>query len=295
MRRRALSVLAAVVFCVSGVFAAFTVTGASAHQNGCHSAHSCPSDHHTYIWYDANGQGWDCAEPGAPEYNPAVDTTTIVYAGLPYYCHAAGSTNTAPATTTAPTTTGATTTTGTAGTTTAATTTTVVPVPTGPGSTVSSGSTGSTGGAGKAVRLRARTKTSGCRLGPLPDRRCSPGAYYSGLTKVVLCSSSFHTSSVRTVPESEKHAVEVEYRLAAKSYGRTLEIDHIVSLELGGSNDISNLFPERAPGYHGKDKLENKLHALVCSGAMTLHTAQAGIAANWEALYTRVFGTAPNL
>jgi hypothetical protein len=36
------------------------------------------------------------------------------------------------------------------------------------------------------------------------------------------------------------------------AYGKTLEIDHIVSLDLGGSNDIANLFPEKrdvAPGY----------------------------------------------
>ena len=33
---------------------------------------------------------------------------------------------------------------------------------------------------GKTILLASRTKTSGCKLGPLPDRRCSPGAYYSG-------------------------------------------------------------------------------------------------------------------
>ena len=30
-------------------------------------------------------------------------------------------------------------------------------------------------------------------------------------------------------------------------YGSSLEIDHIVSLELGGSNDIAILFPSRYP------------------------------------------------
>ena len=42
-----------------------------------------------------------------------------------------------------------------------------------------------------------------------------------------------------------------------------------------------------------KDGLENKLHDLVCSGAMTLRAAQLGIARNWQALYKTVFGTAP--
>ena len=149
---------------------------------------------------------------------------------------------------------------------------------------------------GHTVSLSARTQTHGCTRGVLPDRQCSPGAYYSGLTKAVLCSPSFRTGTIRDVPESEKHAVEVEYGMAPKSYGRTIEIDHIISLEIGGSNDISNLFPEPGSGpanYHVKDKLENKLHALVCSGAMTLHAAQAGISSNWETLYTRVFGDSP--
>ena len=152
---------------------------------------------------------------------------------------------------------------------------------------------------GTTVLPRKRTKTSGCTLAALPDLHCSPGSYYSKLTKRVICSSTFRTGSVRNVPDSEKHAVEVEYGLAPKGYGRTLEIDHIVSLELGGSNDIANLYPEEAkfadgsPGYHVKDRLENKVHDLVCSGAMTLRAAQRSIASNWENLYKRVFGSAP--
>ena len=129
--------------------------------------------------------------------------------------------------------------------------------------------------------LVKRTKSSGCTLGPNPDRRCSPGAYYSKLTKRVICSPTFRTSTIRNVPQSLKFQVEQEYGLPAKLYGRTLEIDHIISLELGGSNDIANLYPEKLyahPGYKLKDRLENKLHDLVCAGKMTLRTARRGIA-----------------
>ena len=149
---------------------------------------------------------------------------------------------------------------------------------------------------GTTVVLGNRTKTAGCTLGALPDRRCSPGAYYSKLTTQVVCSAGFRTSSVRNVSDSEKHEVEIEYGLAPRPYGSTLEIDHIVSLELGGSNDIANLYPERAdahPGFHVKDVLENKLHALVCAGQLSLRTAQRQIAANWEGLYEEVFGAPP--
>jgi len=82
-----------------------------------------------------------------------------------------------------------------------------------------------------------------------------------------------------------------------RAYGSVLEIDHIVSLELGGSNDPANLFPEREnahPGYHVKDKLENAAHAWVCQGRIDLRVAQRRIATNWEALYKLVFGQAPS-
>ena len=110
----------------------------------------------------------------------------------------------------------------------------------------------------------------------------------------MICSPNFRTSSIRNVSQAEKFAVEREYGMPAGYYGRSLEIDHIVSLELGGSNDIANLFPEPGSGpasYRAKDRLENRLHALVCAGRMDLRVAQRGIARDWEALYTRVFGT----
>jgi hypothetical protein len=146
---------------------------------------------------------------------------------------------------------------------------------------------------GRTVLISPRTKTSHCKLGANPDRACSPGAYSSGLTRAVLCSSSFHTTAIRNVPESEKFAVEAEYGIKPGHYGSALEIDHIVALELGGSNDIANLYPEKlnaAPGYRVKDRLENRLHAMVCAGTITLRAAQVGIATNWQALYKRVFG-----
>jgi hypothetical protein len=108
----------------------------------------------------------------------------------------------------------------------------------------------------------------------------------------------FTTDDYRDVPQSEKFQVEQEYGMAPSYYGYTLEIDHIVPLELGGSNDIANLFPEKrdvAPGYIVKDALENRLHDVVCTDhTMTLRQVQKAIAKNREKLFKTVYGVAPH-
>ena len=85
----------AVILCVLtlSLLAAAVALSGTAHRSGCHAAHSCPSDHHSYVWFDAAGQGWDCAKLGAPEVTPA-DTQRVYEDGLAYQCHRAGGTQT---------------------------------------------------------------------------------------------------------------------------------------------------------------------------------------------------------
>lgn len=154
-----------------------------------------------------------------------------------------------------------------------------------------------TGAPSHTVLLLRRTRASGCQVrGPLPDRRCSPGAIYSDATLAMICTPGY-SSEVRNVPESEKTQVYAEYGIPRSHYSRPYEVDHIVSLELGGSNDIANLYPEAAanpsPGFHVKDRLENKLHSLVCSRQLALGTVQRAIASNWVVLYKHVYGVSP--
>lgn len=131
-----------------------------------------------------------------------------------------------------------------------------------------------------------RTKTSGCvARGSLPDPACTPGEVLTTDAKTV-CASGY-AGATRDVSSSTKAKAYSEYGIASHTTGE-YEVDHLVSLELGGSNGIANLWPEAAnanPGYHQKDQVENYLHAAVCSGAMTLPQAQAEIANNWVAVY----------
>jgi hypothetical protein len=90
-----------------------------------------------------------------------------------------------------------------------------------------------------------------------------------------------YSHSVRNVPESVKRSVYGEYGIASH-VPRSYEVDHLVSLELGGNNSVANLWPEISPGYHEKDGIENRLHHAVCSGSVSLRTAQRQIARDWR-------------
>lgn len=65
--------------------------------------------------------------------------------------------------------------------------------------------------------------------------------------------------------------------------GDPFELDHVVSLELGGSNAFENLQPQDEKDSRAKDKVENKLHRLVCSGKMKLEAArQVLVSGGWR-------------
>jgi uncharacterized protein YceK len=156
--------------------------------------------------------------------------------------------------------------------------------------TINSSGSPSTGTTGGTPKFGVQTKTSGCMAhNALPDSACTPGAILSTGTKDAICQPGY-ARGVRNVPDSEKTQDYAEYGIASHTPGQ-YEVDHLVSLELGGSNDISNLWPELAspkPGFHEKDKVENYLHSQVCSGAISLQQAQTEIATNWLAVYNQM-------
>ncbi len=141
-------------------------------------------------------------------------------------------------------------------------------------------------------KLGTRTKTSDCvSVNALPDPKCTPGEAFPDVTVQQICTPGY-SSQVRNVTDSTKAKVYAEYGITEHVAGQ-YEVDHLVSLELGGSNGIANLWPEPAeprPGFHEKDKLENYLHDQVCSGAISLQQAQIEIATNWLAVYQQMPG-----
>src|SRR6185503_17230124 len=141
------------------------------------------------------------------------------------------------------------------------------------------------------ARPRAATRR-GVPAVDVPRRSLTPGAAFA-VGKARICVSGY-SASVRNVPQAEATAVYDRYGVAHVPYAH--EVDHLVSLEVGGSNAITNLWPEPYAGRWGartKDVLEDRLHDLVCSGTIGLRYAQRIEARNWVAAYRRYVGTPP--
>jgi len=132
-----------------------------------------------------------------------------------------------------------------------------------------------------------KVKDSGCVVnGKFPDLSCTPGAVM-GMTVEEICSTE--TGPRRDVSEATRKQVFAEYGVPFPPAKDAYEVDHFIPLELGGSNDVSNLWPELAnptPGFHQKDSEENYLHKQVCTvKTMMLADAQRTIAADWLKYY----------
>jgi hypothetical protein len=76
-----------------------------------------------------------------------------------------------------------------------------------------------------------------------PDPRLTPGAILSGVTVEQIMQRGY-TRTVRSVPASVKREVFAHYFGRVPGMPGHYEIDHLISLELGGSNDPKNLWPE---------------------------------------------------
>jgi 5-methylcytosine-specific restriction endonuclease McrA len=147
-------------------------------------------------------------------------------------------------------------------------------------------------GATRQHRHHHTLRIAGEFAADLPNHRLTPGAART-VRAATVCIPGY-ASRVRDVPDSEKEHAYARYGVTHVPYQH--EVDHLVSLELGGSNAITNLWPEPYAGRWGartKDTLENDLHSLVCSGVLTLRHAQHVEATDWVAAYERYVGQPP--
>jgi 5-methylcytosine-specific restriction endonuclease McrA len=129
----------------------------------------------------------------------------------------------------------------------------------------------------------------------LPDSECTPGAVNPTVTTEVLRGPSFRTACVRGHASSAAEKNQTYQRYAIEhpdqNTGQTqaCELDHLISLELGGADTVDNIWPQCGPPgvslseryFKRKDAVENFLAKQVREGKMSLAEAQKGIATDW--------------
>jgi hypothetical protein len=128
--------------------------------------------------------------------------------------------------------------------------------------------------------------------GILPNPTLTPGATRPiSLTEV--CSSN-HGEVVTPVARQKQREVFAEYGIG-NAPSKDYEVDYLITPDLGGADDIRNLWPEPHLGArwnsYAKDQLEDRLHLLVCSGKLSLTVAQQEISKNWIAAYQKYLQT----
>lgn len=123
----------------------------------------------------------------------------------------------------------------------------------------------------------------------LPNLSLTPGVIRHDLTQDQMCKTKWGKDH-RAVTQAMKIAIFKSYGYVDGNANRNCpcEIDHLVSRELLGADDVKNLWPQSYRGpwnAHNKDRLENQLHKLVCSGKLTLAQAQSMIVKDWITAY----------
>jgi hypothetical protein len=128
--------------------------------------------------------------------------------------------------------------------------------------------------------------------GYVPDPRLTPGVVRQ-VSRGDVCTVNY-SDDTRRIPSLIKQKVLDEYGMS-DAQSKDYELDYLISPQLGGTEDLGNLWPEptSAAGWNlrVKDALENRLHQMVCQGELNLSTAQSDLATDWIGAYKRYFHT----
>ena len=128
----------------------------------------------------------------------------------------------------------------------------------------------------------------------MPDPQLTPGDAQTRDPNII-CTPGY-ARAARDAPQKLKNQVYTLYGITTQA-SHEFEIDHLISLELGGFNSVRNLWPQsyitEPLSARVKDKLEGKLHKLACDGTITFEEAQAAIAVNWVSAYRKYVGALP--
>lgn len=127
--------------------------------------------------------------------------------------------------------------------------------------------------------------------GPKPKSGITPGETRP-ITIAEVCRNPDAQVVSDHIPEETRQRVFAAYGIKPAGPNQ-FEVDYLITPDLGGTESIRNLWPEPYSARWNarvKDKLEQRLHQLVCSGKLDLPTAQHDIAADWIGAYKKYVG-----
>lgn len=129
--------------------------------------------------------------------------------------------------------------------------------------------------------------------GDVPDPRLTPGAV-TDLNVVQVCTRKWGKDARHVTAAMKRDVLAAYASTKCKPNGRrTVEIDHLISRELGGADSTANLWKQCYLGRWNaamKDRLENRLHAEICADRLDLAAAQEMIRTDWRIPYRKYFG-----
>lgn len=134
----------------------------------------------------------------------------------------------------------------------------------------------------------------------VPNLEITPGSVRAGLTKEKICEIKWGKDERHVTAQMKQQAFALyEYSgyddpRCVPAGKRRCEIDHLISRELGGADEVKNLWPQ-AYGTSPwnavlKDKLENRLNKEMCAGNITLQEARDMLVNDWRKAYIKYFG-----
>lgn len=127
--------------------------------------------------------------------------------------------------------------------------------------------------------------------GPRPNSVVTPGETRP-VNLAEVCRSS-QAEVVRSISAETRRQVLASYGINPDKPGE-FEVDYLITPDLGGADSVRNLWPQPYSvrwNAKVKDRLEQRLHDLVCTGKIDLPTAQREIARDWIGAYKKYMGS----
>lgn len=133
----------------------------------------------------------------------------------------------------------------------------------------------------------------------IPDMQITPGSVRAGLTKGKICEIKWGRDERHVIPRMKQQVFKLygysgyDDPRCVPAGKRSCEIDHLISRELGGADEVKNLWPQ-AYGTSPwnavlKDKLENRLNKEMCAGRITLQEARDMLVNDWRKAYIKYY------